>query len=62
MTVRELIEELQKIENKELDVVIPSMYSDGYTTDVEVDTSRVYYGKVEEIGWTACYRDCVVIE
>lgn len=62
MKVRELIEELQKIKDKELDVVVPSMYSDGYTTDIEVDKSMVYYGKAEQIGWTACYRDCVVIE
>lgn len=63
MKVRELIEELQKIDNKELDVVVPSVFNDGYTTDIEVDGSAlVYYGKAEEIGWVACYRDCVAIE
>lgn len=63
MKVRELIEELQKIEDKELDVVVTSPWVDGkHTTDLEVCERSVYYGKAEEIGWVACYRDCVIIE
>ena len=61
MKVRELIEELQKIEDKELDVVTLSQY-DGYTTELEIDRSSVYYGKVESTGWTVKTRDCIIIE
>ena len=44
MTVKELIRELEQIEDKELDVVI----TDGYgieTTDIGVIETNKYYGK-----------------
>lgn len=60
MTVKELIKELEQIENKELDVVI----TDGYgieTTDIGVIKTNKYYGKSEPYGWEAKIRDCVVL-
>ena len=59
-TVRELIAQLEAIENKDLDVVIDA---DGYgtLTDVEAIESDRYYGKQEECGWVCCTRKCVVL-
>lgn len=60
MTVRELITELEKIEDKDLDVVISSDY-DGYVLAEEVIEDKNYYGKDEEVGWTTCIRKCIAI-
>jgi len=55
MTVKELIIELQKIEDKELDVVIDGV--DSTLIDVEpIETNRYYYKD-----GTAKTRDCVVL-
>ena len=60
MTVKELIAELEKIENKDLDVVINSD-DYGYVLAEEVTENEVYYGKADEFGWTVCTRKCVTI-
>lgn len=60
MTVRELIAELEKVENKDLDVIISSDY-DGYVLAEEVMENEEYYGKDEEFGWSARTRKCVAI-
>lgn len=60
MTVRELIAELEKVENKDLDVVINSD-DYGYVLAEEVTENEVYYGKADEFGWWACTRKCVTI-
>ncbi len=60
MTVKELIAELEKIEDKDLDVVISSDY-DGYVLVEEATENEKYYGKADEFGWWACTRKCVVI-
>lgn len=55
MTVKELIAELEKIEDKELDVVIDGI--DSVLIDVEpIETNRYYYKE-----GTAKTRDCVVL-
>ncbi len=62
MTVKELIAELEKIENKDLDVVV--IGDDGYICEPveEVTEREVYYGKDDEMGcWSACTRKCVFI-
>lgn len=60
-TVRDLIAQLEAIENKDLDVVVDSEY--GVLTDIEaIEGAHRYYGKSEEgTGWTACNRECVVL-
>lgn len=60
MTVKELIAELEKIENKDLDVVF---HGEDYNIEVVEDVfeSTQYYGKAEEIGWLACTRKCILI-
>lgn len=60
MTVKELIRELEQIENKELDIVITNEYGET-TTDIEVITSNKYYGKSESCAWVAKIRECVVL-
>lgn len=60
MTVKELIIELEKIEDKDLDVVISSDY-DGYVLVEDVIENEKYYGKADEFGWTACTRKCITI-
>lgn len=60
MTVKELIRELEQIENKELDVVITDDYGI-VTTDIDVAQIVRYYGKSESYGWTAKDRECVVL-
>ena len=60
MTVKELIAELEKIEDKNLDVVVSSDY-DGYVLVEETTENKVYYGKADEFGWWACTRKCIVI-
>lgn len=59
-TVRELIAQLEAIENKDLDVVIDA---NGYDTliDVEAIESNRYYGKAENGAWVNCTRKCVVL-
>ena len=61
MKVRELIAQLEVVEDKELDVVIEDEY--GVSTDLEVfDLVQRYYGKADGYGWTACSRVCVLID
>ena len=60
MTVKELIAELEKIEDKDLDVVINSDY-DGYVLVEEVTENERYYGKADGFGWSACTRKCILI-
>jgi hypothetical protein len=60
MTVKELIAELEKIEDKDLDVVISSDY-DGYVLVEDIIENEKYYGKADEFGWTACTRKCITI-
>ena len=55
MTVKELIKELEQIENKELDIVING------ECDIEVIETTRYYGKSESCGWVAKNRECVVL-
>lgn len=60
VTVRELIAELEKIENKELDVVIDGQL--GVLTDVEaIEGAHRYYGKSEAVGYVHRTRECVVL-
>lgn len=42
LTVRELIEKLQKVEDKELPVITEGRDCDGYECDVSVEAERVY--------------------
>jgi len=60
MTVKELIIELEKIEDKNLDVIISSDY-DGYVLAEEVMENEEYYGKDEGFGWSVCTRKCIAI-
>ena len=60
MTVKELIRELEQIEDKELDVVITDDYGI-VTTDIDVAQIIRYYGKSEGYGWVAMDRECVVL-
>lgn len=60
VTVRELIAELEKIENKELDVVMDGQL--GVLTDVEaIEGAHRYYGKSETVGYVHRTRECVVL-
>lgn len=60
VTVRELIAELEKIENKELDVVMDGQL--GVLTDVEaIEGAHRYYGKSEAVGYVHRTRECVVL-
>lgn len=60
MTVRELIAELEKIEDKDLDVVF---HGEDYKIEVAEDVfeSTQYYGKAEGYSWCAYTRKCVLI-
>ena len=55
MTVKELIIELEKIENKELDVVIEGI--DSILLDIEPIETNKYYFK----NGTAKVRDCIAL-
>ena len=60
MTVQELIIELNKVEDKTLDIVVNDGISE--TTDIEVwDKFEAYYGKTENNTWTSKRRKCVFI-
>lgn len=60
MTVKELIAELEKIEDKDLDVVF---HGEDYKIEVAEDVfeSTQYYGKSEGYSWVACIRKCILI-
>ena len=60
MTVKELIVELEKIEDKDLDVVV---YGEDYNIEIAEDVfeSTRYFSKVERDGRIACTRKCVLI-
>lgn len=60
MTVKELIKELELIEDKNLDVVVYDGF--GMDTDLEISKSIQYYGKQEEWGWCSCNRECILID
>lgn len=60
MTVKELIKELEQIENKELDVVILGDRN-YYDTDIEVIQTIKYYSKIENDLWTAKNRECILL-
>ena len=61
VTVRDLIAQLEAIENKDLDVVIDSA-TYGALTDVEaIEGVHRYYGKNEGSGMTWKNRECVVL-
>jgi len=60
MKIKELIAELERIENKELDVVVFSE-DYGYITDIDIVETNKYYGKSESYGWEAKIRDCVAL-
>ena len=62
MSVEELIEELQKIENKDLDVVIINEYGE-YTTDYDVIKNvERYFGAYDDDGtYSFQTRECVLI-
>lgn len=60
MTIKELIKELEQIENKELDIVVYDECNER-TTDIEAIQTVRYYGKFEDGGWTAKDRECVVL-
>lgn len=60
MTVQELIEQLEKIEDKSLDVVV-----DCYGTVIQIDdvfTGKRYFGKQEECGYCFATRQCIVLD
>ena len=59
-TVRDLIAQLEAIENKDLDVVM-DYEGNNVLTDVEAFVTNRYYGKSDDHGWTACTRECVVL-
>ena len=60
MTVRELIAALEKVENKDLDVIFIADFT-GIVVD-EVCQNNVYYGRDEENGcWVCEERECIVI-
>lgn len=63
VTVRELIAMLEAVENKDLDVVVCTEHTNSAELEV-IEGAHVYYGKsdTELGGWTACTRECVVIE
>ena len=59
-TVRDLIAQLEAIENKDLDVVMDSEY--GVITDIEaIEGTHRYYGKSENGGYVHRTRECVVL-
>ena len=60
VTVRDLIAQLEAIENKDLDVVVDSEY--GVITDIEaIEGVHRYYGKSEDGGYVHRTRECVVL-
>lgn len=61
MTVRELIEELEKIENKDLDVIINSYDYGDVVAEYVFDNATRYFGKANGMCWTTMDRKCVVI-
>ena len=60
MTVRDLIEILEEIEDDDMDVLIEV---EGINTeDFDVyEKCKKYYGKIENNGWVAKERKCVVL-
>lgn len=60
MTVKELIAILEKVEDKDLDVIY---FDDSTGTLVEeVHKDNRYYGKTEENGcWVSATRECIAI-
>lgn len=62
MTVGELIVELEKIENKNLEVVIEECYDWGSVRTSPVETileTKEYFGKAEKGSYVAKTRPCV---
>lgn len=59
-TVRELITQLEAIENKDLEVVVDGEGFEVYT-DVEAIQGTRYFGTIEDGGWVARTRECVVL-
>lgn len=60
MTVKELIAELETIEDKDLDVVF---HGEDYKIEVAEDVfeSTQYFGKVDKGSWISCTRKCILI-
>lgn len=61
MTVRELIAQLEVVENKDLDVVVDGNGYGTLTCEEVGDWVIRYYGKVENGGYTRRSRECVVL-
>lgn len=62
MTVRELIQELEKIENKDLDVVMLEGGDYNTTDTYEIqEVEDYYYGKQEKDGYIYSSRRCIFI-
>lgn len=60
MTVRELIEILEEIEDDDMDVLIEVEGINTEDFDVYEKCKR-YYGKMEENSWISKTRECVVL-
>lgn len=61
MTVAELIRELERIENQNLEVVCIREGDFEYDRVEGIDESREYFGLQEENGFVMSMRDCVRI-
>lgn len=61
MTVKELIEELEKIDNKDLDVIFHNAYGSYEKLD-DVYTGHGLYGKTEHQMYVVTERECVLME
>lgn len=60
-TVRELIKQLEQIEDKDLYVVIDT--NTGVQSQIDVlGVGERYFGELEDNGWTACTRPCVILD
>lgn len=61
MTVKDLIAQLETIENKDLDVVIDGPSYETLTDIEAIEGVLRYYGKKEKSGYTYCKRECVLL-
>lgn len=60
MTVKELIETLEKIDNKDLDVVM-AIESDIELVDNVTEEFEAYYGKTDNTDYVWATRKCVIL-
>ncbi len=62
MTVKELIQELEKVHDKDLDVIVFEGADYSTTSEYEIrELKDYYYGRQEKDGYVHACRKCILI-